>query len=193
MPKTALLLIDLQKEVLHPDGKLAEDLPAVAESLLEATRQVVSWARERQYPVIWVRAAYRPGYIDAARTVREAMARTPDLPGMLEGSWGVELVDGVGRRDDDVVITKRRMSAFFQTDLDFVLRGLGVEQLIVGGTSTNWAVESTVRDGHSLDYQIVVVREATGARIAELHEPSLRGIATRFAQVKTLAEVLESY
>jgi len=92
----------------------------------------------------------------------------------VDGSWGAEILDGLGRLADDAVITKKRSSAFFSTDLDLVLRGLGVERLIVGGTSTNWAIESTVRDGDSRDYEMVVVREATGARIRELHAPVAR-------------------
>ncbi len=190
MPKTALLMIDLQNEVLHPDGNLRGDLPAVADGLIDAVRRLVAWAREQRLPVIWVKNAFRPGLVDAARRVREGTAATAGR--FVDGSWGAEILDGLGRLADDVVITKKRSSAFFSTDLDLVLRGLGVERLIVGGTSTNWAIESTVRDGDSRDYEMVVVREVTGARIRDLHEPSLRSMASRYAQVCSLAEVLVS-
>src|SRR2546422_3632625 len=117
MTKNALLLIDLQKEVLDPDGTLCGDLPKVANTLLEAVRKLVSWARERRLPVIWVRMAFRSGYIDASRSVRASAA---EMAGRLvDGSWGAELVGGLGRMDDDIVITKKRPSAFFGTDLDF--------------------------------------------------------------------------
>ena len=188
MAKTALLLIDLQKEVLDAKGTLCGDLPRVAGTLLEAVRRLVSWARERDVPVIWVRMAFRPGYVDASRSVRASAA---EMAGRLvDGSWGAELVGGLGRVDDDIVITKKRSSAFLGTDLDFVLRGLGVERLIVAGTSTNWAVESTIREAESLDYQVIVPREATGARMGDLHESALRSIASRYGEVKTMAEVL---
>jgi nicotinamidase-related amidase len=88
------------------------------------------------------------------------------------------------------VITKKRPSAFFDTDLAIVLRGLQIERLVVGGASTNWAVESTVRDGHSHDCQMVVVREAVATPFEDLHEPSLRSMATVFARVVPLSEVL---
>ena len=188
MPKTAVLLIDLQKEVLDPKGTLCGDLPKVTSSILDAVRELLGWARERQLPVIWIRMAFRPGYIDASRSTR---ATASEMAGRLvDGTWGAELVDGLDRRNDDIVITKKRPSAFFGTDLDFVLRGLGVDRLVVAGTSTNWAVESTIRDADSLDYQVVVVREATGARMGEHHEPALRSIGSRFAEVKSLKNVL---
>ena len=190
MPKTALLLIDLQNAVLHPNGQLRGDLPAVADSLIDAVGKLVVWARERRLPVIWVKNAFRPGLVDAARRVREGTAVTAGR--FVDGSWGAAILDGLGRLPDDPVITKKRSSAFFGTDLDLVLRGFGVERLIVGGTSTNWAIESTVRDGDSRDYELVVVREATGARIRDHHEPSLRSMASRYAEVRSLGEVLVS-
>ena len=188
MHRTAVLLIDLQKEVLDPKGTLRGDLPLVASALLDAVRELLQWARERDLPVIWIRMAFRPGYVDAPRSIRATAA---ELAGRLvDGSWGAELVDGLGRLDSDIVITKKRPSAFFGTDLDFVLRGLGVDRLIVAGTSTNWAVESTIRDADSLDYEVVVAREATGARMGEHHEPALRSIGSRFAEVKPIKDIL---
>lgn len=184
-PKSALLLLDLQNEYLEPEGKFAGDFPTAAQPMLAATRRLVAWARERQMPVIWVRVAYRqPGSLDAGP---RAMARANGA--LAEGTWGAEIAAGLGRLDGDPVITKKRGSAFFGTDLNLVLRGLGVERLIVGGISTNWAVESTVRDGHSHDYEIVVVREATATPFEGLQEASLRSMATVFAEVKSLAEV----
>jgi nicotinamidase-related amidase len=184
---TALLLIDLQNEVLHPDGQLRGDLPAQTDRLVHATRQLVAWARERSYPVIWVRMAFRPGMVDAGRGVRINTSVTAGR--LVDGTWGAEILDGLGRRPEDVVVTKKRSSAFFSTDLDFVLNGLGIRRVVVGGTSTNWAIESTVRDGDSRDLEMIVVREATASRMAELHEPSLRSMASRYARVVSLDEV----
>jgi ureidoacrylate peracid hydrolase len=186
-PATALLLIDLQNEVLHPDGKMRGDLPAGADRLVAAVRDLVVWARARAHPVIWVRMAFRPGLVDAARGVREGTSATAGR--LVDGTWGAEILDGIGREPEDIVVTKKRSSAFFNTDLDFVLNGLGVRRLVVGGTSTNWAIESTVRDGDSRDLEMIVVREATASRMAELHESSLRSMASRYARVLTLEQV----
>tara|TARA_A100001037_G_scaffold101034_1_gene92044 strand:- start:190 stop:1089 length:900 start_codon:yes stop_codon:yes gene_type:complete len=188
MPREALLVIDIQKEVLDPKGTLGGDLPKVADDLLAAVRTMVDWAHGQSVPVIWIRMAFREGYIDAPLSVREA---ADEMAGRLvDGSWGADICDDVGQREDDFVITKKRPSAFFGTDLDWLLRGLGVERLIVIGTSTNWAVESTVRDAESLDYRVVIAREATGARMGDMHEPSLRTMGTRFAEVVSVAEVI---
>ena len=188
MLRDALLVIDVQKEVLDPKGTLGGDLPKVADELLAAVRTMVDWAHDQVVPVIWIRMAFRPGYIDAPLSMREA---ADDMAGRLvDGSWGANICDDVGQREDDFVITKKRPSAFFGTDLDWLLRGLGAERLIVIGTSTNWAVESTVRDADSLDYRVVIAREATGARMGDMHEPSLRTMGTRFAEVVSVSDVV---
>ena len=80
--------------------------------------------------------------------------------------------------------------AVFGTDLEFVLRGLGIRRMIVAGTSTNWAIEATVRDAESLDYEVIVARDATGARMGDLHEPALRSIASRYGEVRSVDEIV---
>jgi nicotinamidase-related amidase len=187
VPRTALLLVDIQNEVFHPDGALSGDFPARAAPMLDAVRRLVAWAHDQGHPVIWLRLAFRPGHFDA---VRDSMSRTRGT--FLDGSWGAELVDGLGRGETDVVVTKKRPSGFFDTDLAIVLRGLGIERVVVGGASTNWAVESTVRDGHSHDLEMVVARDAVATPFDELHEASLRSMATVFASVVSIDDVVGS-
>lgn len=185
MARTAVVLVDIQNEVFHPDGVLAGDFPAQAAPMLDAVRRLVSWAHAGALPVIWLRLAFRPGHFDA---VRDSMSRKRGT--FVDGTFGAQLLDGLGRAEGDVVITKKRPSGFFDTELAIVLRGLQVERLIVGGASTNWAVESTVRDGHSHDLEMIVVRDAVATPFTDLHEASLRSMSSVFATVVTLDELL---
>ena len=137
--------------------------PAQAEPMLVAVRRLVEWAHQHGHPVVWLRLAFRSGHFDA---VRDSMSRQRGR--FLDGSFGAELLDGLGRADADIVITKKRPSGFFDTDLRVVLRGLGIERIVVGGASTNWAVESTVRDGHSHDYEMIVASDAVATPFADL-------------------------
>lgn len=184
---TALLLIDLQNETLHPRGGLAGDFPQMSGPLLDAVGSLIDWARAQEVPVIWARLAFRPGHFDA---VQNSMSRR--LGTFLDGQWGSQILEELDPRPEDVMVTKRRPSAFFDTDLEIVLRGLDIRRLIVGGVSTHWAVESTVRDGHSRDYEMVVVRQAVASPFAEFHEPSLRAMASVFASVVDLDAVINS-
>jgi nicotinamidase-related amidase len=180
----AVLLIDLQNETLHPNGQLAGDFPEAAASTLAAIERLLDWGRAQGLPVIWARLAFRPGHFDAAWN---SMSRERST--FVEGEWGSEILDRLDVRVGDILITKRRPSAFFGTDLDLVLRGLGVHTLYVGGVSTHWAVESTVRDAHSWDYRVSVVRQCVDSPMREYHEPSLRVMGSVFADVVDLDEL----
>ena len=68
--------------------------------------------------------------------------------------------------------------------------GAGVEQIVLAGTSTNWAIESTAREAESLDYKVHVPRDATGARMGDFHEAALRSMATRYATITTVQEIV---
>jgi nicotinamidase-related amidase len=185
MTRTALLIVDVQNELFHPDGALAGDFPPKAAAMLEALRRLVDWAHRADHPVIWLRLAFRPGHFDA---VRDSMSRRRGT--LVDGTWGAELLDGLGRLERDIVVTKKRPSGFFDTDLAIVLRGLNVGRLIIAGGSTNWAVESTVRDAHSHDYEVIVVRQAVITPFEDLHEPSLRSMGSVFAQVADVDAVV---
>lgn len=185
MKARALILIDLQNDINHPDGGLADTAPTNAQALAVAARELVSWAREQSIPVIWTRLAFRRGHLDA---VRNSISRRRGT--LLDGTWGAELLDGMGREEDDIVITKKRPSAFFATDLDLVLRALRVDQLVIAGGATNWAVESTVRDAHSRDYEVIVARDATGSFDEDLHAASLKSMGAIFARIASVAEIV---
>jgi nicotinamidase-related amidase len=183
--RSALILVDIQNEVFHPDGNLAGDFPAKAAPMLDAVRAVVRRAHAGEAPVIWLRLAFRPGHFDA---VRDSMSRTRGT--FVDGSFGAQLLDGLGREERDIVVTKKRPSGFFDTDLAIVLRGLDVKRVVVAGASTNWAVESTVRDAHSHDLEVIVVREAVITPFEDLHESSLRSMGSVFARIASVEEDL---
>src|SRR5687767_9736738 len=128
MTRTALLIVDVQNELFHPDGALAGDFPARAGPMLDAVHQLVEWAHRSNIPVVWLRLAFRPGHFDA---VRDSMSRKRGT--LVDGSWGADLLEGLGRLDTDIVVTKKRPSGFFQSELVIVLRGLGVDRLVVAG------------------------------------------------------------
>ena len=186
MSRTCLLIVDIQNEVFHSEGALAGDFPTQAEPMLAAVRKLVDWAHKAQHPVVWLRLAFRPGHFDA---VRDSMSRQRGT--FLDGTFGADLLDGLGRKETDIVITKKRPSGFFDTDLRVVLRGLAIERIVVCGASTNWAVESTVRDGHSHDYEMVVASDAVATPFTELHEASLRSMGSVFARVAKTAEIVD--
>ncbi len=185
MTRTALLLVDLQNDVLHADGKMAGDFPAQAEPVLEACARWSRGRAGRADPVVWLRLAFRADHVDAVLRLAQPSRRRAGGRDLGSGDPGR---NGLGRRGHH----------HHQEAAERVLPDRAGprpararrRRLVVGGVSTNWAVESTVRDGHSHDFRMIVVREAVGTPFSELHESSLRSMQTVFADVVSLSEVI---
>jgi nicotinamidase-related amidase len=183
--RPALLLVDLENDILR--GELAPpDAERTFAPVIANCRRLLDAARARGIPVLYSRIAFRPGYPDA----------NPHSPARQRGNlllvdtWGAEIVDELAPLPSEIVITKKRTSAFFRTELDLVLHALGVRSVILAGTATNRAVESTARDAHSYDYEVYVVADACAAVKPDLHEPSLRSMADFFGGVYTTDAIL---
>ncbi len=183
--KTAVLVIDMQNEFVHPEGKLK---CYNAESTVEPTKKLLEVARKAGSHIIYTKVAYRPDYLDAPR---HELSR--ELGATQKGSWGVEIVEELKPREGDIVIEKQRYSAFYGTILERLLRRLGVETLILTGCATNVCVESTARDAHARDFDIIVLSDCTAAFDSEEDQKaSLRIISRVFGRVMTSEEVIDA-
>jgi ureidoacrylate peracid hydrolase len=109
-----------------------------------------------------------------------------------EGTWGAEF-HRCAPLSDDVVVQKHRYSAFHGTELQHVLRTFGRSTVVLTGTATNVCVESTARDACMLDYEVVVVDDATCASSDAEHAAALFNIRHYFGSVANTASVLSSW
>ena len=184
---SALVVIDLQndfcdKEGVH--GRRGSDLRWV-QAVIPPAGQMVEAARDAQVPVIFVRTHH-----DAwGSSPKHYMRDSPDgvLHHLEPGAWGSEFY-GLQPGPDDYVLTKRRYSAFFGTELDVILRNLRVQRLLVAGVATNVCVDTTVRDACMRDFDVAVVRDCVAAYSSDAHEASLANIDRHFGRVIGLEE-----
>jgi ureidoacrylate peracid hydrolase len=180
-----VLVVDMVNDFCKPGGAMV--LPG-CELLVPPQRMVIDAARLAGVPVIWIHDSHRRNM----RREREFAKRQTHC---LEGTWGVEIVDELGARADDIHVIKHRYSAFFQTDLDLVLKDMMVDQVVVFGVVTNICVRSTVHDAFFNGYEVVVPRDCCAATGPREHESTLYDIATHFGVVsdaKTVANALRT-
>lgn len=179
---TAVIVVDMINDFCTPGGKMV--LPG-SESLVAPQLDVVAASRKVGAPVIWVHDSHRNGL----RRDREWLKRTVHGE---ENSWGVQIIDGLGARDDEFHINKPRYSSFFQTDLNLILQDMEVTKVVVFGVVTNICVRSTVHDAFFNGYQVVVPADCCAATGPREQESSLYDIATHFGIVSTGADVCAS-
>ena len=171
--RSAVIVVDMINEFCKPGGLMV--LPGY-EKLVPPQLRVIEAARKNDVPVIWVHDVHRAN----VRQDREWLKRTPHC---VENSWGVEVIEDLGAKADEIHVTKRRYSAFFQTDLDLTLKDLGVDQIVVFGVVTNICVRSTVHDAFFNGYDVVVPQDCCAATGPREQESSLYDIATHFGTV----------
>ena len=177
LDNAALLLVDVQRDALHPDGALAlagqAHDPAEVYRLVDVWQGLIGLMREAGRPVVWVKTSLRPDFADSAHASAWLERQRAEVGSFfIEGSWGAELMDGIDAAPDDYVVIKKGHSAYDNTNLDRLLTNLGVSQCIVVGGGVTDSIAETARTGGRLGYEQFVVQDALyppGA--AELHAP----------------------
>lgn len=177
LDRAALLLVDVQRDALHPDGALgrAGQAPNAAEAsrLVDAWGRLVRLMREAGRPIVWVKTGLRPDFADTTYAPLWLERRRAEVGAFfIEGSWGAGLVDGLNAAPDDYVVTKKGHSAYDNTHLDRLLTNLGVSQCIVAGGGVTDSIAETARTGGRLGYEQFVVEDALyPPNAAKLHAP----------------------
>lgn len=184
MTGAALLVIDMQNGFLHPDGSVTRnDQPMFeVERVVAETVTLVAEARRAGLPVVYTQHVFRPDYFDVPLRLRSRDLFTGGGEALVKGSWDAAVADELKPLDSEAVVEKNRYDAFLYTDLELVLRTLGVGRLLVCGVATNVCVESTVRSAEQRDLEVTVASDCTSGP-AEYHHAALASMAYIAAEV----------
>jgi ureidoacrylate peracid hydrolase len=155
--------------------------------VIEPTHELVRAARAAGVPVIWTRHGFR-----GAEDAGPFFQLRPFLRdgGLRLDTWGFDILDDFDVRPEDWITEKNRLSAFYETKLDLVLRAVGAQTVLISGVLTNQCVAATSKDAMFRDYRPIVVEDCTGTTLPHLHEPALEMMRVGWAEVRSLAEVV---
>jgi ureidoacrylate peracid hydrolase len=211
--RAALVMIDMQNDFGAVGGmfdRAGRDISGI-KAAAAATRPVLGAAREAGIPIVYLKMEHAPDLSDigppdgphwskhAADGVGDDVI-APDGSAsriLIRDTWDTQIVDELAPEPGDRIVSKHRYSGFFETELDDVLRGLGVNYLLVTGCTTSVCVESTVRDAMIRDYSCIVLEDCTAEPIgADLprsnKDASLLVIETRFGWVSNATAVVDA-
>ena len=186
--RLGMVIVDLQNDFLAPDGAYARGQTVSAEALLlpERMAPVASAIKARGGLIcasqftLWPNAQGEPMISEHLRERRPFLRRGDFAPGS-RGQANVDVLASLV----DVSVSKVAYSAFFNTQLDWVLKKAGVDTLVVCGIVTNGGVASTVRDAHVRDYHVLVLSDGCAAFSSAAHQAAL-------ADMASVAEVTDS-
>ena len=209
--RTAVIVVDMQNDFASEGGAFARGGRDVSliRSVIAPTSRVLAAARAAGMAVVYLRSEWRPDLSDLGApdakfwgVMRRAGIGEP-VTGpegqasriFIRDTWNTEIVQELTPEPSDVVVAKRRFSGFHATELDAILRGLGIRSLVFTGCTTSVCVESTLRDAMHYDYRCVLLEDCTAERIGHglarsNHEASLLVIERVFGWVSDSSALL---
>lgn len=211
--KVAVLVIDMQNDFGTEGGLFQQagvDISMIRAAVAPTAKVLVA-ARQAGIKIIYLKMGFKPDLSDAGSD--ESVNRTRHLwfgagqtvaaPDgtesrvLIRDTWNTDIVPELTPEPDDIVLYKHRFSGFYETELDTILKRLGVKHLIITGCTTSVCVESTIRDAMFRDYLPVLLADCTGEPIGwdlarSNHEASLLVIERLFGWISSSQEFVEA-
>lgn len=177
---TALLIIDMQKDVIKTLVKQGVDILPNIKSLLAS-------CRAKGMPVIYLVREHRHHGVDVEK-FRSALFS--EKPFLVEGTEGAKILEEIKPLPSEYIVVKRRFSGFFQSDLLMLLTRLKITSLVVCGLQTPNCIRATVTDALAYDFNVTVLEDATAAQSFEIHKANLMDMHQMGAYIKTISTFL---
>lgn len=178
----ALIVVDMQNSYCLESGVTSQVRGMVPgmPSLVARTAELVEALRAQGCPVIFTRHCYQYDYGDAERGWKANAQGVMDLGGLRLGTFDAAVADAVGPRTTDYFIDKVRPDAFVSTSLELLLRGLGVDHLVVAGVLTNICIQGTTVGARQREFEVTVIEDCAAARSVELHRGAISNLVINY-------------
>src|SRR3954452_13109733 len=189
-----MIIQDLQNDVIIEGGAFADSgapAHAIAQNVVGNVAELAAACRKAGVPVIHIWYIVEPG-ATGLRLNAPLFQGVHDANALVRGSWGAAPADGLEPKDGDHIVEKMRMNGFYDTRLDILLRGLGVDTIVIAGAWTNMSIEHTARHGADAGYQVVVASDGTSTTGDEWQQAALNYAMTNVARVATCAEIRDA-
>jgi nicotinamidase-related amidase len=189
MTKSILLVMDMMNDLVHENGSGAKTyVPLMTQrNVLANTKAMIAKARAAGVQVGYVRVGFSADYREAPHnSVIFAGARKNGL--FKLGTWGTQVHDTLKPNAEDFDIVKHRVSPFYGTSLEPILRANGISRLLLSGVSTNGVVHTGAREGHDRDYDVVILEDCCAGSTADEHESALKCMG-RYGAIQSSTEV----
>jgi nicotinamidase-related amidase len=175
LAKAALIVVDMQNDFCHPDGWLAHigvDVTPAREPIAPL-KTLIPELRSAAVPIVWLNWGNRPDLLNISAGLRHVYNPTGEgvglgdglpkngAPVLQKGSWAAAVVDELIQAPEDIYVDKYRMSGFWDTPLDSILRNLGRTTLFFSGVNADQCVLATLLDANFLGYDCILLRDCT--------------------------------
>lgn len=177
MKNTALLIMDVQTRIVG----MVED-PA---TLIKNIKKSIDFAHKKAIPVLYIAVQFRPDFPEVSQNNKSFSAIKQNMAAFADPK-AMDIYPKIKPQKNDIVVVKKRVSAFTGSDLEVVLRSLGISHLVLTGIATSGVVLSTIREAADKDYKLTVLSDCCADADSEVHQVLLTKIFPRQADVTTV-------
>lgn len=185
MNKEALIVIDYINEMVSPEGKIAKGrgYPTflTERDVIPTLNQLIEEYATSGSLIVFVSLAFKKDWVDQPKQSK-IFGKAHEFEVLQEGTWSTQIIDDVVIPDGAVQLRKTRVSAFYNTPLESLLRNCGITTVSIAGVATDLAVEAAARDAHDRDFLVKIHSRACGAATIDDHERSLMTMS-KFAEI----------
>lgn len=190
--KIALLVIDMQNGFVSKDGsydKLGMNTPNYRK-IIPKIKDLISFCREMEIPIFYTEAVREPSGIDLLTNIHFFLPKSREerlkIPICVRGTWDGDTIDELKPSPEDHIVIKRRDSAFQDTELRVWLQSMGINTLAICGIDTSICVETSLRDGFNIGYDIILISDATASGNKQHYETTLERVKDYYGLVMNL-------
>lgn len=183
MANSALIVADMINDLVNPEGPTGYAQELRRTGAVENMASAIAKARAAKVPIVYVRVGFSVDY-------RECPPNSPLFQGAKDagmfqlGTWGTEIHPLLAPKETDFDVVKHRVSPFYATSLDAILRAIGARKLVVGGVSTGGVVLSAAKDGHDRDFEMTILDDCCCAGSVDEHSALISSMQ-RYANITT--------
>ena len=183
--KPAIIIVDMVKDNVDPSSP--STIGVEGSKIIPNLQHLLAIARGKKLPVVFANDSFLP---------HDFLWQSIMKPHAIRGTAGAEVIDELKPQDTDIILPKRRFSAFYKTDLDITLRELGVDTIVVCGIITEVCVTMTALDGIGNDFRAIILSDCCASRSPEIREQTLglhrKSPLRPLLKIMTLAEFIAS-
>jgi nicotinamidase/pyrazinamidase len=179
MNKPAIVVVDMLKDNIDVDSpyKIGDE----GRRIIPGIQELLEFARENNMPVVFANDSYLPD---------DFLFKGRMKPHCIKGTRGAEVIDELMPQAGDIVLPKRRMSAFFKTGLEDTLRSLNIDTIVVCGISTTACVMTTAMDAFMNDFYVIVIEDCCAAPRRPEHESGIKVMQSLHIPLGRLFEII---
>ena len=189
--KKAIIVCDFVNEIVNPEGKFKgkgyADF-AKSNNVLINTVKALKVARKNNYRVIFIKVGFSEDYREQPKRSL-LFGKANEYQALKLGTWATDVVNELNIMSSDYVLVKHRISPFYATSLDMILKNENISDIYICGCATDLVVSSTARDAHDRDFKVFVLEDCCAASSMEDHQNALKAIK-KIATVCSYEELL---